>query len=121
MLNLVSVGSLEELTGWPSYIRPLIREEIDRCIEAIIHFLPFLLISLETMQLGHLKTTDHKYDFSHAHYLCTTPLKQRLKEYSARFPHEEFCDICCYIFLILVLNPGFPTTNTKFKASRRKY
>jgi len=46
VLNLVSVGSLEELTGWPSYIRPLIQEEIDRCIEAIIHFLPFLLISL---------------------------------------------------------------------------
>ena len=32
-------------------------EERGRCIEAILHFLTFALISLRTMQLGHLQTT----------------------------------------------------------------
>lgn len=35
--------------------------------------------------------------------------------------NEEFCDILCYIFLVLVVNPGLPAKNTRFRVPRRKY
>lgn len=93
------------------------------------------------MQLGHLQTTDHKYYFANVHYhvpcqllqimfyLCSTTsldtlqteTKQMHRALSTPSQNEEFCDILCYIFLVLVVNPGLPAKNTRFRVPRRKY
>ena len=127
-VEFVSVGSLEGLADPRRTIFKLAfiyppadpREDWPLYRGYFSFFFPFLLISLETMRLGYLQKTDQKFNVADANYLyCTTSVTP--KECSARFPHEGFLDMFCHIFLVLVLNPGFPAINTKFKAPIRKY